>query len=249
MKNNSAQPSPRILLLSDSTELPYTVRESHKAKNVLLKLRRRRGLEVVVPVGFDWGLLPGVLQKKLGWIERSVAQRPAEPQEDPPLPRSIPLRALNQTLQAGYRHRPGRRPVLRWNQWQITITGDLDDTHACRRLLRSHLKALARQHLPPWLDRLARRHGLFPTRCTIRLQKTRWGSCSAKGGVSLNAKLLLLPPELAEYVLLHELAHLRHPDHSPAYWNLVGSLAPEFRDREAELRQAWTCVPAWAEAD
>jgi predicted metal-dependent hydrolase len=79
----------------------------------------------------------------------------------------------------------------------------------------------------------------------MRLQRTRWGSCSAQRTVSLNAALLLLEPELVRYLMVHELCHLRWLDHSRRYWRLVERFEPDFRALDRRLTEAWRELPAW----
>ncbi len=81
----------------------------------------------------------------------------------------------------------------------------------------------------------------------MRSQRTRWASCSAQKNVNLNLKLLFLPEDLVRYVLVHELCHTVHFDHSPEFWGLLSSLIPHCREMQRELRDAWKYVPAWLE--
>lgn len=76
-----------------------------------------------------------------------------------------------------------------------------------------------------------------PTRVRLRSQVSRWGSCSRKGVLNLNMKLGLLPPVLAEYVLVHEVCHLREFNHAKAFWKLVQARIPDYRERRRELRR------------
>lgn len=106
-----------------------------------------------------------------------------------------------------------------------------------RALLEAWYRAEARRYLLPRLDRLGSELDLRPSRVSIRAQKTRWGSCSERGGISLNWRLMLLPSMLVEYVLVHELCHLRHLNHSPRFWALLGSLMPDYRSLESQLEE------------
>jgi predicted metal-dependent hydrolase len=99
------------------------------------------------------------------------------------------------------------------------------------------LRARARRELPPRLLALAARHGLTVTRVSIRNQRTRWGSCGRDGHISLNWRLVLMPDDVRDYVLLHELMHLRRMDHSPAYWALVAEVCPGYREARQWLRR------------
>jgi predicted metal-dependent hydrolase len=98
------------------------------------------------------------------------------------------------------------------------------------------LRARAAIELPPQLRALAARHGLAVSRVSIRNQRSRWGSCSPKGHISLNFRLLLMPAPVREYILIHELMHMRQANHSIRFWRLVEAACPEFRAAERWLR-------------
>jgi predicted metal-dependent hydrolase len=99
------------------------------------------------------------------------------------------------------------------------------------------LRARAARELPPQLFALAARHGLTVNRVTIRNQRSRWGSCSSRAHITLNFRLMLMPPEVCEYILLHELMHLKQPNHSIRFWRLVEAACPGFREAERWLKQ------------
>jgi predicted metal-dependent hydrolase len=103
---------------------------------------------------------------------------------------------------------------------------------------RAALRERAMRELPPRLLELAARHGFTVTRATVRAQRTLWGSCSrSRASVSLNWRLVRMPDEIRDYILLHELAHLRHADHSKAFWKLVATICPTYRDAHRWLRR------------
>jgi len=114
-----------------------------------------------------------------------------------------------------------------------------------RESLRGWLADSARRVLPLYMERLAAQTGLRPSAVSIRRQKTRWGSCTARRRVNLNCAALFLLPPLVEYLVVHELCHLRHMNHSRRFWALVESFVPDYRDREAALAAAWNSVPGW----
>jgi predicted metal-dependent hydrolase len=99
------------------------------------------------------------------------------------------------------------------------------------------LKARAREELPARLNALADQHGLEVTIVSVRNQRTRWGSCAPGGRISLNWRLIQVPDEVREYVLLHELMHIRHPNHSARFWKAVAKVCPWFESSRAWLRQ------------
>jgi predicted metal-dependent hydrolase len=99
------------------------------------------------------------------------------------------------------------------------------------------LRRRAAAELPPQLLALAATHDLSVVRVTIRDQRSRWGSCSPKGHIALNFRLMLMPPHVREYILIHELMHLRQANHSIRFWRLVEAACPAFRDAERWLRR------------
>jgi predicted metal-dependent hydrolase len=102
--------------------------------------------------------------------------------------------------------------------------------------LDRQLLARAAKELPPQLMALAARHGLTVHRVTIRNQRSRWGSCSSRGHITLNYRLMLMPAHVREYILIHELMHLKQPNHSIRFWRLVDEACPGFRDAERWLK-------------
>ena len=99
------------------------------------------------------------------------------------------------------------------------------------------LRMRAKRELPPQLLALAAQHGITVSRVSIRNQRSRWGSCSRSGHISLNFRLLLMPAEVREYILVHELMHMRQANHSIRFWRLVEAACPRFREAERWLRQ------------
>ena len=101
---------------------------------------------------------------------------------------------------------------------------------------RRALEEQARVVLPARLLELAAVHRLHVARVSIRNQRTRWGSCGRDGHICLNWRLMLMPDWVRDYVLIHELMHLRRMDHSPAFWRLVGDALPDYDQARRWLR-------------
>jgi predicted metal-dependent hydrolase len=101
--------------------------------------------------------------------------------------------------------------------------------------LRSAYKSQAKKMLKKWVEQVSLEMDLRPTALSYRSQRTRWGSCSSEGKVSLNWRLIVAPPEVARYVVVHELAHLKHPDHSREFWSLVRAHCLEFKQHKKWL--------------
>ena len=113
------------------------------------------------------------------------------------------------------------------------VTKDAADVRAA---VEADLRQAARVELIPRLHELASQHGLNAGAVTIRNQRSRWGSCARNGNIALNFRLVQMPPEIRDYVLIHELMHLRQQNHSRRFWRLVAAACPAFRDAERWLR-------------
>jgi predicted metal-dependent hydrolase len=105
-----------------------------------------------------------------------------------------------------------------------------------RAAIERHWRRQAAEILPARCFALAAQHGLRPVTVRVRNQRSRWGACSARGTITLNWRLVQMPPEVADYVMLHELAHLRQPNHSRRFWREVGSLCPGWQAAERWLK-------------
>src|SRR5262249_26381101 len=124
----------------------------------------------------------------------------------------------------------------------LQLNGDLSNTRAVQYALRMWLMKRAAELFAPVLERTAR-HMNFPYRkLAVRRQRTRWGSCSARGTISLNCCLLFQRPEVLHYLLVHELAHVTHMNHSARFWDLVARYCPECRRLDRELLDGWRRV-------
>jgi predicted metal-dependent hydrolase len=106
-----------------------------------------------------------------------------------------------------------------------------------RTAVEAHLMGIAGRELPARCLELAAQHDLNVARVAVRSQKSRWGSCSPRGVITLNWRLIQMPVEVLEYVLLHELMHLRQPNHSRRFWREVGRVCPTWRESERWLRK------------
>jgi predicted metal-dependent hydrolase len=105
-----------------------------------------------------------------------------------------------------------------------------------RAALQARWRAEAARELPVRCRALGVPHGLVPARVQVRNQRSRWGSCSSRGSIALNWRLIQMPDTVAVYVMLHELVHLEQPNHSTKFWRRVASICPDWRMSERWLR-------------
>jgi predicted metal-dependent hydrolase len=229
----------------------YTVRVSARARRVRLVVTPEDGLVVVVPRGFPARRIAAVVREHAPWIERTM-ERTFERRAKlaalagAPVPGEIdmPGIAVHWRVELQPTAAAGVRATVRGQT--LTLTGDLADTAACYDALRRAVARVARERLPLMLGSAEAETGWSATKVRVRRQRSRWGSCTADGHLSLNGSLVFLPQHLVRYVMVHELAHTRRMDHSPAFWALVEAHETAWKDRRRELREAWRHVPAWA---
>ncbi len=234
----------------------HTVRESARAKHVRLRVSVSDGLVVVVPKGFDRRRIPRYLEANRAWIDRAFREIEAERAavaSNADRPTSIELPAVEQVWHLEWIETESERiSVSAIGSSRLRLSGSIGDRSAWRPALRLWLIERGRKQLVPWVEGMADAFGVRIDRISIRCQKTRWGSYTAKNGqagtVSLNAQLLFLPRRLVRYVLTHELCHAVHPNHSAGFWELVRSHEPKVDRLRTELRNARGLVPTWMRA-
>ena len=184
-----------------------------------------------------------------GWILQSLASFDAESLDvDTTPPVSIRLPAIGREFVVRYRSaRTATSVRCRELGGTLVLSGKTGDAGACRAALRRWLARLARREFEPMLRRLSCELGLPVGKVQIRAQRTCWGSHSGSGTVSLNLCLLFVKPEVLRYLMVHELCHARHMNHSRAFWRLVARHEPRYRRLDRALGEAWRDVPAWLE--
>lgn len=240
---------------SDFSLPDYTVRESLRAKHVRLKVSIEGGIEVIVPEGFDQTEIPQILRKKQNWLQNANARVEQYRQlytaeSSTQRPDSLFLRVVEQIWTVEYQQQSSARirVVEQKRSRRLIVKGQIDDEMNCKLALKQWIAGKADEHLVPWLRELSETRNLPFGRVSIRGQKTRWASCSCRHDISLNFKLLFLPPHLVQYVLLHELSHTIHLNHSKDFWEFVRTQEPDYKSLDRELKDAWCYVPLWLES-
>jgi len=231
----------------------YQLRVSSRTRHVKLKVLPYEGLVVVVPKGFNRARVEALVRQRQQWIHNAFAELHrdgvcTEPLQVTDLPASLQLPATGYHRQLDYIRQDKNRVQIREHSQSLELSGPVHLPELSQQALLLWLRHRARLELEPWLDRLSEATGLKYNRLTIRGQKSRWGSCSSEGNISLNFKLLFLPPDKVSYILLHELCHLRHMNHSPRFWTFMESLLPGARVIDRQCQHAWQYVPHWVEA-
>lgn len=282
---------------TDARPDAYTVRVSHRARRLSIKVHPRGRVEVVAPRRASPREVESFVAANREWIARTRAafvRRYGEP--DTRLPDRIDLALTGERLPVRYRRTsgqasgetPGRslpppparrrgraadrgsNPAsderrgrsagahatgvaggtvrAREREEGLVLSGATGDDAACRAALRRWLLRRAKRELTPRLDALAAETGIGYGRCQVRIQRSCWGSRSSTGTISLNASLLFLEPALVRYLLVHELCHGVHMNHSRRYWRRVARHEPDYRELDRRLGDAWGEMPGWLDA-
>lgn len=192
---------------------PYTVRRSARARHIRLTVTRGGQAIVVLPMGAPERSAALLVEKHAEWLDRQLTR-----------------------IQAG-RERASARPSLAQGR-QLVVNGQprlvCARTVQERDRLERSLRREARRVLEGRVAVLAPLVGVAPTGLAVRAQRARWGSASRSGSLSLNWRLVLAPPAVLDYVVIHELAHLAEPGHTRRFWALVRRHAPD-----ADVARAW----------
>ena len=228
---------------------PFTLRHSQRARRVSLKLCPRRGLELVVPQRFNPAKSLQVLEEHRVWIERTWQKIQPQQINNNQLPLQINLDAINETWQIEYKTETiANRWLVIEKEKRIVVYGEINQQKLAKVLVH-WLKQHARKILLPWLQSLSQQTGLSYKSASIRHVSTLWGSCSIRKTISLNCKLLFLPHDVVEYVLLHELCHTVHMNHAREFWNLLQQFSPNSHALRRQLKQSDRLLPWWVEED
>lgn len=236
---------------------PYTVRISKRAHRPGLRIRSGVGLEVVLPQGQERTNISLLLTNHRDWIlthyDRLMC--PYEPQT--PLQKGFFIHGGSTFILL--RDTPLTEEDLRAEATRLlpkTVTPlsiaqrslaeefpAITEREAFKKALQAWTRTEAATVFTPVLNAIIQQQGLEYNRVTFKLQKTRWGSCSAKKNININANILFLPQSVATYVLIHEVAHLYHLNHSPHFWQKVFAMDPQAMRHDKALRTARKYLP------
>lgn len=234
------EPSRPLLVRVGGREVEVWPRVSLRALRVRLTVRPGPRVELTLPEGTGREAAAAFLHEQLGWLERALGKaRVVQTSLADHLRRFPSLthdeRWLSVTLREG--GRAGHR--LDPESDAVVLVHRADDVEGG---LTRAVRSLARESLPSAVRRLAQRVRVRVGEISVRDQCSRWGSCSAAGALSLNWRLVLLPPAMHDHVILHELAHRVHMDHSDRFWGQLAAWDPDWQRHDRELTRQWNIL-------
>lgn len=230
----------------ENQRYPYQFTHSKRAKYLRLKLAQNGDLSVVVPVGVSLKQARLFVESQVEWLERKLPELSGSDCKHSAKPETLHLQYFNELWVLDYVGDSSAGSVIiqpdTMNQ-SLKCSGLIDHSEPLKKAIGLWLKDRAESVIPQRLSELAEFHGFHYQKVTIRGQKTRWGSCSSQKNISLNYKLLFLPHNMVDYVLIHELCHTIEMNHSKRFWSLVADCDANYREHDKALNQYAKQIP------
>ena len=223
----------------------WNVRISRRARRLSMRVFPGGRVEVVVPPGVGIPAIERFVSRHRDWAERRAREfQLLAPPVAERKPERIEFALTDRAWQVHYE--PAARSSVHDADDGLLVVRGPDHSH--RRVSQALLRWLygqAARELGERLSSLSGEIGIDYSQLGLRRQRTRWGSCSARGSISLNVCLMFQRPEVVRYLMVHELCHRRHMNHSDRFWRLVEEFEPQWRALDAELLKGWRSVPGW----
>lgn len=221
----------------------FKIKKHRRAKHVKLRASKTKGLEITVPYRFNIKEIPAILEENKNWITKQLLK--AQLYQVDVLPDSVTFESINETWQIHYMPSTLRLKLFERTMNEVVVVGNIEDKARCKRLLAKWFKHKAQSFLSSELKKVSEATQLSFEKLTIRDQQTLWGSCTSKKNISLNYKLIFLPVHLVRHIMIHELSHTKHLNHSDRFWNLVATHDVDWRQNRSEMRRADKFIPMW----
>jgi len=217
--------------------ISYIIKRSARTKHVRLEMRPETGLTVVIPKSYKIGQLPDLLEAKGRWILDKLAKcgevQPLYADKAVKSGDVIPYLGRDLEVVKRQDHRIADSVKLEQNRLVVSLRSA---TSRLNLVLEQWYRMQAAKLIKERADKLSARLGLTYNRVIIRGQKTRWGSCSHKGNISINWKLIMAPEPVIDYIIIHELAHLKEMNHTKRFWELVAEHCPRWPEHKKWLK-------------
>lgn len=194
-----------------------------------LQISRGSNLELVLPRGYELSDAEKFIKQKSGWISKHL--RPKEKKDEKFLLFGMEIKIVQAYELFTRQHK------LSFEKNELRIVSPEGSRIDLSKLYNIWLRNFAKRYLPERTNDLADKYGFKINKVTVRNQKTRWGSCSVRGNLSFNFNLVQYKKEIIDYVILHELCHLKEMNHSKKFWLLVEKICPDYKILRKELKK------------
>jgi predicted metal-dependent hydrolase len=204
-----------------------------RARRYIVRVRHDGSVRVTIPRGGSRAEGARFLQRQSQWIEQERA-RVLEAHVTPSWVDGATMMLRGEMVSLSLRLDAQGRATIHYGNRSVALSRTDGGIRAC---IEADLRVLAREEIGRRLYELAAEHNLVVSGLTIRNQRSRWGSCSRAGRIALNYRLIQMPSPVTDYIILHELMHLKEQNHSRRFWRLVENACSDFRDAEKWLRR------------
>ncbi|WP_373974315.1 M48 family metallopeptidase [Chitinibacter sp. SCUT-21] len=222
----------------DSGTIPYVVQRSARRRSIGLKIDAT-GLTIILPQRAPLSEAERVIRLKQNWIQAKLAEREARPASPmvPSLQWGTEVWWMGQTriVQSALRSKLSNEHLY------LCAASETKISLALARFYQAAARPYFAERIAYWSERM----NLYPKQVALSSARTRWGSCTSKGVVRLNWRLMQAPASVIDYVVIHELAHLAQMNHSPRFWALVTAVCPNWKTERAWLKQHGSDLLAW----
>lgn len=224
--------APQTLLLAGARQVPLLFKRHPRARRYVLRLDTKGRACVTIPRRGSVAAALQFAESNRGWLERQLQRLASAPKRPSEwfLGTEILFRGESVRIDA---EASGDKRVVQLGGETVKVA---DTSADLRSAIERHLRLVAGRELPGRVFELAAVHGLQVQRVAVRNQRSRWGSCSHRATISLNWRLVQVPTWVRDYIIVHELMHLRHMNHSARFWNEVERAFPQYRTAEHWLK-------------
>lgn len=216
-----------------SQTIPIQFVRNHRARRYIIRISPDGSVRATVPRSGSIKEARAFAERNVGWLTKQLQKRQEPPSHPTPWQHGTEILYRGAKVQLVCPNHDGH--IVQFGDQTLRIS----QTANLRPSIERHFRKLATSELKAQTLALAKLHGLSVKRVTVRNQRSRWGSCSRRGTISLNWRLVQMTDAVRDYIITHELMHLRQMNHSQRFWREVEAICPNYREAKAWIRQHW----------
>jgi predicted metal-dependent hydrolase len=226
-----------------TSQIDYEVKYSSRRKNMSIAVHPNKKVEVLAPADLSQEEIQGALKRKAGWVKERLDwfEQMNQLAVNREYVSGETFLYLGRQYRLKIQYGTKRIPVkLRGKFFEVTLLQSMpvqDRRETVRRTMWRWYRAHAQEKIGVIIDRYSERLRIEPPQFRVKYQAKRWGSCSQDGVLNINLRVIMAPLSQIEYVVAHELCHLKHKDHSASFWELLHLILPNYEVRKENLRR------------